>query len=105
MRFRNLVGARFFSLALSWLLGQTIKDTLCVTKALWREDYQRLTAGRVYFGDFDVLFGAAKLGLRIVDVPVRYQRRTYGKTNIQRWRYGWLLVRMAALAAMRLKFT
>jgi hypothetical protein len=98
-------------LAFSWLLGQTIKDTLCGTKALWREDYQRLSAGRAYFGDFDpfgdfdLLFGAAKLGLRIVDVPVRYQRRTYGKTNIKRWRHGWLLVRMAALAAMRLKFT
>jgi SAM-dependent methyltransferase len=111
MRFLNLVGNRFFSLAFSWLLGQTIKDTLCGTKALWRADYQRLSAGRAYFGDFDpfgdfdLLFGAAKLGLRIVDVPVRYQRRTYGKTNIKRWRHGWLLVRMAALAAMRLKFT
>ena len=63
MRFRNLVGASFFSLAFSWLHGQTIQDTLCGTKALRREDYQRLTAGRAYFGDFDVLFGAAKLGV------------------------------------------
>ena len=111
MRFLNLVGNRFFSLVFSWLLGQTIKDTLCGTKALWRVDYQRLAAGRAYFGDFDpfgdydLLFGAAKLGLRIVDLPVRYQRRTYGKTNISRWRHGWLLMRMAALAAIRLKFT
>ena len=110
MRFLNFLGNKFFSLAFSWLLGQPIKDTLCGTKALWRRDYERIAAQRSYFGDFDpfgdfdLLFGAAKLGLRIVDIPVRYRARTYGTTNIQRWQHGWLLLRMAMFAAVRLKF-
>lgn len=110
MRFLNLLGNKAFSSIFSWLLGQRVKDTLCGTKALWREDYRRIAAGRAYFGDFDpfgdfdLLFGAARLGLAIVDLPVRYQRRVYGTTNIHRWRHGWLLLRMAAFAAWRLKF-
>ncbi len=110
MRFINLVGNKFFSLAFSWLLDQPIKDTLCGTKVLWRDDYERLAAARAYFGDFDpfgdfdLLFGAAKLNLKLVDVPIRYRDRTYGETNIQRWRHGWLLIRMVAFAARRIKF-
>ena len=110
MRFLNLVGNRFFGLAFSWLLGQPIKDTLCGTKVLWKADYERIVAERAYFGDFDpfgdfdLLFGAAKLGLRIVDLPVRYRERTYGSTSIQRWKHGWLLLRMLLFAAARLKF-
>jgi glycosyltransferase involved in cell wall biosynthesis len=110
MRFANLVGNKFFSLAFSWLLEQPIKDTLCGTKALRRSDYQRIAANRSYFGDFDpfgdfdLLFGAAKLGLQIVDLPIRYRERTYGDTNIQRWRHGWLLLKMCAFAAGRIKF-
>ncbi len=110
MRFLNLLGNKFFSLAFSWLLGQSIKDTLCGTKVLWRADYERIAAHRAYFGDFDpfgdfdLLFGAAKLNLRIVDLPVRYRERTYGSTNIQRWRHGWLLLKMVAFAASRIKF-
>jgi SAM-dependent methyltransferase len=110
MRFFNLVGNKFFSLAFSWLLGQSVKDTLCGTKALWRADYAQLAANRAYFGDFDpfgdfdLIFGAAKLGLRIVDMPVRYQARRYGETNIQRWRHGLLLLRMVLFAARRIKF-
>ncbi len=110
MRFFNLLGNKFFSLAFSWLLGQTIKDTLCGTKALWARDYQRIAAQRTYFGefdpfgDFDLLFGAARLNLKIVDMPIRYRERTYGTTNIQRWRHGWLLLRMVAFAARRIKF-
>jgi SAM-dependent methyltransferase len=110
MRFWNLLGNKFFSLAFSWLLGQPVKDTLCGTKVLWRKDYQRLAANRAYFGDFDpfgdfdLLFGAAKLGLRIIDLPIRYRERTYGTTNIDRWRHGWLLLRMVAFAASRIKF-
>ena len=110
MRFVNLAGNKFFSLAFSWLLGQPVRDTLCGTKVLWKRDYDRLAANRAYFGDldpfgdFDLLFGAAKLGLRIVDVPIRYRERTYGTTNIQRWRHGWLLLRMLGVAARRLKF-
>jgi hypothetical protein len=95
-------------LAFSWLLGQPIKDTLCGTKVLWRSDSERTAANRNFFGDFDpfgdfdLLFGAAKLRLKIVDVPIRYRERTYGTTNIQRWRHGWLLLRMVAFGARRL---
>ena len=110
MRFFNFLGNKFFSLAFSWLLGQPIKDTLCGTKVLRRSAYERIASKRSYFGDFDpfgdfdLIFGAAKLGLKIVDLPVRYQARTYGETNIQRWRHGLLLLRMVAFAARRIKF-
>jgi hypothetical protein len=110
MQFMNMVANKAFSLIFSWLLGQTIKDTLCGTKVLFRLDYEAIARNRGYFGefdpfgDFDLLFGAAKLNLRIVDLPIRYQSRTYGQTNIQRWRHGWLLLRMVLYAAQRLKF-
>ena len=110
MRFANLLGNKFFSLAFSWLLGQPIKDTLCGTKVLRREAYQAIATNRAYFGDFDpfgdfdLLFGAAKLGLEIVEIPIRYRERTYGATNIQRWRHGWLLLKMCVFAAGRIKF-
>jgi SAM-dependent methyltransferase len=111
MRFANLVGNKFFALAFRWLLGQPVKDTLCGTKVLTRRDYELIAANRAYFGDFDpfgdfdLLFGAARLGRKIVDLPIRYQARTYGETNIQRWRHGVLLLRMVLFAARRLKFT
>ncbi len=110
MRFANLLGNKFFSLAFSWLLGQPIKDTLCGTKVLWKQDYEAIAANRAYFGDFDpfgdfdLLFGAARLDLKIAELPIRYRERTYGTTNIQRWRHGWMLLRMVAFAAVRLKF-
>lgn len=110
MRFLNLLGNKFFSLAFSWLLGQPVKDTLCGTKAIRRRSYELIAANRSSFGefdpfgDFDLLFGAAKLNLRIVDLPIRYHERTYGTTNISRWRHGVLLLRMLAFAAARLKF-
>ena len=110
MRFANLVGNKFFAWAFSWLLGQPIRDTLCGTKVMWTRDYHRIAANRSYFGefdpfgDFDLLFGAAKLNLRLVDLPIRYRARTYGQTNIHRWRHGWLLLRMVSFAARRLKF-
>ena len=110
MRFFNFLGNKFFSLAFSWLLGQNIKDTLCGTKVLSKRDYEMIAANRVYFGeidpfgDFDLIFGAAKYNLKLVDLPVRYCERTYGETNIQRWTHGWLLLRMVALAMRRIKF-
>ncbi|MBI4325316.1 MAG: glycosyltransferase [Chloroflexi bacterium] len=110
MQFLNMVANKLFGLAFSWLLGQPIKDTLCGTKVLFRADYEEIARHRAFFGDFDpfgdfdLLFGAAKLNLRIVDLPIRYQARTYGETNIQRWRHGWLLLRMVVFAATRLKF-
>ncbi len=109
MRFLNLLGNKFFSLAFSWLLNQRIKDTLCGTKALFRKDYERLAANRSYFGefdpfgDFDLIFGAVKLNLKIVEVPIRYRERTYGSTNISRFRHGWLLLKMTLFAYRKIK--
>lgn len=111
MQFLNLIGNRFFGLLFSYLLGQPIRDTLCGTKVLWADDYRRIAAGRSHFGefdpfgDFDLLFGAARLGLRIRDVPVHYKERVYGSTNISRFRHGVLLLKMCAVAARRLRFT
>lgn len=110
MRFLNMVANKLFGVAFRWLLGQQLKDTLCGTRVLFRCDYQRLAQNRGYFGDFDpfgdfdLLFGAAKLNLRMIDIPIRYRARTYGETNIRRWRHGWLLFRMVLFAARRLKF-
>ena len=110
MQFLNLCANKAFGLIFTWLLGQSVKDTLCGTKVLTRAHYNRVAANRTYFGDFDpfgdfdLLFGAAKLNLRIVDLPIRYRARTYGETNISRWKHGWLLLRMTWFAARRLKF-
>ncbi len=110
MQFLNLCANKAFGLIFTWLLGQPVKDTLCGTKVLTRAHYERIAANRAYFGDFDpfgdfdLLFGAAKLNLKIADVPIRYRERTYGTTNIQRWRHGWLLLRMVMFAARKLKF-
>jgi glycosyltransferase involved in cell wall biosynthesis len=109
MQFLNLVANRAFSILFSWLLNQRFTDTLCGTKVLRRADYQRLKQGRSYFGDFDpfgdfdLIFGAAKLNLRCVEVPIRYSRRMYGTTNISRFRHGLLLVRMVVFAFLRIK--
>ena len=110
MRFFNLVGNKFFSLAFSWLLSQSIKDTLCGTKVLSRVHYEMIATNRAYFGDFDpfgdfdLIFGATRYTLKIIDLPVRYGERVYGETNIQRWRHGWLLLRMVFFAMRRIKF-
>lgn len=110
MRALNYAGNKFFSLMFSWILGQSIKDTLCGTKVLWKKDYEDIKTNRKFFGDFDpfgdfdLLFGAAKLNLKIVDVPVRYKSRIYGKTNISRFKHGWLLLKMTFFAIRKLKF-
>jgi len=110
MRLCNFLGNKFFSLAFSWIIGQPIKDTLCGTKMLWRKDYQEIKSNRAFFGDFDpfgdfdLLFGAAKLNLKIIDLPVHYRRRVYGETNISRWSHGWLLLKMTVFAAKKIKF-
>jgi SAM-dependent methyltransferase len=110
MRGLNFLGNKLFSLAFSWILGQPLKDTLCGTKALWRSDYELIAANRAYFGefdpfgDYDLIFGAAKLNRKILDLPIRYRERTYGSTNISRWKHGALLIKMVGIAAVRLKF-
>jgi hypothetical protein len=110
MQFLNLLGNKLFGVAFTWLLRQPVKDTLCGTKVLTRKSYDTIAANRSYFGDFDpfgdfdLLFGAAKSNLKIVDLPIRYRHRRYGETNIDRWRHGALLLRMTAFAARKLKF-
>lgn len=110
MRFLNLLGNKFFAVALSFTLGQPIKDSLCGTKMLLRTDYERILK-RIEvlgdfdpFGDFNLLFGAALLKLKIRDIPVRYKDRTYGETNISRFRHGWLLLKMTAFGLWKVKF-
>ena len=110
MRSLNYLVNKIFSYLFSWILGQPIKDTLCGTKVLWKKDYQDIKANRKYFGDFDpfgdfdLLFGAAKLNLKIVEVPIRYKAREYGKTNISRFKHGWLLLKMTFFAMKKIKF-
>ena len=109
MRFLNLVANKTFSLLFTWLLSQRFTDTLCGTKAICRSDYARLKAGRSYFGDFDpfgdfeLIFGASKLGLKAVEIPIRYANRTYGETQISRFRHGFMLLRMVLFAFLRIK--
>jgi SAM-dependent methyltransferase len=109
MRFLNLVANKAFSILFTWLLSQRFTDTLCGTKVLRRSDYMRLKAGRSYFGnfdpfgDFDLIFGASKLSLKVVEIPIRYANRTYGETQISRFRHGFMLIRMVVFAFMRIK--
>lgn len=111
MRFLNMIANKIFAVLFTWLLEQPVKDTLCGTKVLWRSDYDKIAANRSYFGDFDpfgdfdLLFGASRLNLKIVDLPIRYQDRTYGEIKIDRWRHGWLLVKMCGIAFKRLKLS
>ncbi len=110
MRFLNLLGNKFFSLFFSYLLGQRLKDTLCGTKVLYKSDYEKIKKNRAYFGDFDpfgdfdLIFGAAKLNLKITEIIVRYKERIYGSTQINRFRHGLLLIRMSFFAAFKIKF-
>ncbi|MBI5403555.1 MAG: glycosyltransferase [Ignavibacteriae bacterium] len=110
MRFLNLLANKFFGLFFTFLLGQKVKDTLCGTKVLLKSNYEKIKSNRKYFGefdpfgDFDLLFGAAKLNLKIIEVPVRYRDREYGSTQISRFRHGWLLIRMSFFAAKKIKF-
>ena len=110
MRFLNYLGNKFFSVFFTYLLGQRLKDTLCGTKVLFKKDYEAIKENRSYFGDFDpfgdfdLLFGAAKLNLKITEVLVRYRDREYGSTQISRFKHGWLLIKMSLFAARKIKF-
>ncbi|MEK6208831.1 MAG: glycosyltransferase [Pseudomonadota bacterium] len=109
MRFLNLLANQGFSWLFSWLLNQRFTDTLCGTKVLRRRHYEKIVANRAYFGefdpfgDFDLIFGAAKLNLKVVEIPIRYAAREHGATQISRFRHGWLLMRMVFFALRRLK--
>lgn len=110
MRFCNILGNKFFATAFSFILGQQFRDTLCGTKVMTRKNYEKLAGHRSYFGDFDpfgdfdLIFGAARMGLKIIEIPIRYRERRYGETNISRWRHGMILLRMLFFAARRIKF-
>lgn len=109
MRLLNYLGNKFFSIMFTWILNQRFKDTLCGTKAIFKKDYEKIKANRSYFGDFDpfgdfdLIFGAVKQNLKVVEVPIRYRERTYGKTNISRFRHGWLLMKMTIFAYKKIK--
>ncbi len=110
MRFLNFLANKFFGMFFTYLLGQRLKDTLCGTKVLFKRDYEAIKANRSYFGefdpfgDFDLLFGAAKLNLKITEINIRYRDREYGSTQISRFSHGWLLIRMSLFAARKMKF-
>jgi len=110
MRFFNLIGNKFFAMSFSYVLGQRFKDTLCGTKVISKKSYQLLSSNRSYFGefdpfgDFDLIFGAARMGLKIVEVPISYRERTYGETNISRWRHGAILFSMLLFASHKFLF-
>jgi SAM-dependent methyltransferase len=110
MRFLNLLGNKFFSVLFTWLLGQRFKDTLCGTKMISKKNYELIAANRSYFGefdpfgDFDLIFGAVKQNLKVVEIPVNYKARTYGTTNISRFQHGWLLLKMSWMAFKKIKW-
>lgn len=110
MRFLNMLGNKFFAIALSYVLGQPVKDSLCGTKMLLRKDYKKLLKRIEEFGDFDpfgdfnLLFGSALLNLKIRDIPVRYKDRLYGDTNISRFSHGLVLLRMTLFGLFKIKF-
>ena len=109
MQFLNTLANRAFAAIFSFLLDERFTDTLCGTKVLSRRNYRRIADNRAYFGeldpfgDFDLIFGAAKLSLKFVEIPVRYASREYGTTQISRFRHGWMLIRMVARAFLKLK--
>ena len=109
MRFLNFWANRTFSVLFTWLLNQRLTDTLCGTKVLTKKNYEKIVANRSYFGefdpfgDFDLIFGATKLNLKIVEVPIRYAAREYGETQISRFQHGWLLLKMVVFAYKKLK--
>lgn len=109
MRLLNYFGNKFFSIMFTWILNQRFKDTLCGTKALFKKDYEKIQANRSYFGDFDpfgdfdLIFGAVKQNLKVIEIPIRYRERTYGQTNISRFHHGWLLMKMTLFAYKKIK--
>ena len=102
MRFLNLLANHTFSVIFTWLLNQRITDTLCGTKVLRKTHYEQIAANQSYFGD-DLIFGAAKLNLKMIDIPIRYASRQYGETQISRFRHGWQLLKMVVFAYRKLQ--
>jgi len=109
MRFINLLGNIFFAKLLSLILSIRINDSLCGTKLFSRHDYERMTAwnndfGKFDpFGDYEMLFPASALKLGTIDIPIVYKARTYGDTNISRFRDSLKLMRMCIIGFFRMK--
>lgn len=110
MRTLNIIGNKFFSVMFTWILNQRIKDTLCGTKVISKSNYEKLKTTKKYFGDFDpfgdfdLIFGSAKINLKFAEIPIRYKARVYGETNISRFRHGLLLLKMTFFAMKKFKF-
>ena len=111
MQTLNIMGNKFFSIMFSWILNQRIKDTLCGTKVISKNNYGKLKLTKKFlgdfdpFGDFDLIFGASKINLKFAEIPIRYRARVYGETNISRFRHGWMLLKMTFYAMRKFKFT
>jgi len=111
MRTLNIMGNKFFSIMFTWILNQRIKDTLCGTKVLTKENYEKLKTAKKFlgnfdpFGDFDLIFGASKINLKFAEIPIRYKARIYGETNISRFKHGWMLLQITFFAMRKFKFT
>ncbi|MGY4571717.1 MULTISPECIES: glycosyltransferase [Bradyrhizobium] len=109
MRPLNLIANRCFAYIFSYLTNTRLTDTLCGTKVLLRKDYEVLARERSYFGnfdpfgDFDLIFGAVKQNLKLIETPIHYKARTFGQTQISRFRDGWLLLKMVVFAYRKLK--
>lgn len=109
MQTLNMFGNMLFGWLFTRILGQRFKDTLCGTKVLFRKDYQKIIKNRKFFGDFDpfgdfdLIFGAVKLNLKVIEIPIRYKERKYGSTNISRFKHGILLLKMTWLAFRKFK--
>jgi len=104
MQTLNKIGNQIFSWLFTWILGQHFKDTLCGTKAFFRKDYLKFKHSKADpFGDFDLIFGAIRNNLKVVEIPVRYKGRVYGSTNIHRFRNGLGLLKMTAKAFLEFK--
>jgi hypothetical protein len=109
MRPLNLIANRCLAYLFSYLVNTRLTDTLCGTKVLLRKDYEVLAQERAYFGnfdpfgDFDLIFVAAKQNLKNVETPIHYKARTFGETQISRFRDGWLLLKMVWFAYRKLK--
>lgn len=104
MQFLNKIGNQIFSWLFTWILGQHFKDTLCGTKAFFRNDYLKFKRSKTDpFGDFDLIFGGIRNNLKVIEIPVRYKERVYGSTNINRFKHGLLLIKMLLIAFKEFK--
>tara|TARA_Y100001958_G_C20781994_1_gene253238 strand:- start:26 stop:568 length:543 start_codon:yes stop_codon:yes gene_type:complete len=111
MRFLNYIANKIFSILFTWLLGQAYTDTLCGTKVIRKKHYDKAQLINKDLGDFDpfgdffIIFGASRLNLKMVEVPIKYRARQYGETQISRFSHGFLLIKMVVFAFFKLKAT